>query len=498
MVNLAIFPAFGVIDDHTLTKTLFLGESIPFFIIPQIGRFFPLDAIDLNLIYLAFGGINANLAYAFSALFAALLVLCLFFALNPVLKSSTFSLFLIVCLLLSPAFPSVFLRLFVPEKLEGVLFGAFLFAFIAFHRRASWGFFALAIASGSAALYFKEVAFIALGGFAFFHFIFNFKDSHAKSKLLDLALMASCALWVVVYFVVVVLQKTTKGSYGDTPYNPLLVFAKNLANYALNEPFLFIAFRAVLILRRISKIHPLLDSLLLAAALHNLAYLTLNIYDFHYPFPAMILALLPLGYYFRAHFGSVFVRAIFVLCVAIYATNGAFAFAYKFNHLKAVPNNFQNTLSFLDGYLKENPRTNIYLEGVNRASGVEIYASFGEYLAFLGHEDFDLQSDLDIDNSLLGREDSSSPYAVFKSNAKVPKKPGDLVIFTPYATYPLDAAHIDFSQLERLFESKWGLNLGAFGLKALLKSAAAKSAKEAILSTNLYQLPIHILVYRVR
>lgn len=492
---------FGIIDDHTLLSTLHLGANIAPSIMPEIGRFFPLNALELNILS-NFFGINASVFYAFSALGVLVLICCIYRALRYFL-SVPLVIGIIVAFLCTPASITAFLRLFVPEKFESIFFAIFIFSYIYFLRKDSKIAMFISLISATIALYYKEPAFIMLGAFAFFHFIFAFKTSNVYQKILDILLCASAFAWIVVYYLVVITNKSTSGNYGDTPYNPFIVFAKILLNYTLTEPFLFIGvfaligYRIYLVFYKKKHINALLDALLLGAMLHCLAYLVLKIYSFHYPLPAYIFVLLPLGYYFCVYFRTRFIKIIFFICVVLYIFNALSSFLYQLNHYKAVPNNFANTIAFLDKYLSQNPATNIYLEGVNRASGVEVYHSFGKNIAFFGHKDFDLLSDIGIDNELLGKSDEKSPYSVFRSNAIVEKKSGDLVVLTPFNTRTFN----NNENYELLFESKEGFNLPMLNIKSILKIITLKflgDGGEIILASNAFALPIHFSVYKVK
>lgn len=500
LINIIIFANFGIIDDHTLLSTLALGGRIPLSIMPEIGRFFPLNAFELNILSVFFG-INASAFYAFNALGALILIILLYKILTLYLNPKI-SIFLIIAFLCTPAFITAFLRLFVPERMESVFFGIFAFCYVYFYKSNKKIFAILSLLCGTLTLYYKEPAFIMLGAFAFFHFIFSIKTSNFYQKMLDILLCLSAFIWICVYYVCVIANKTTSGNYGDTPYNPLIVFAKNFLNYVLSEPFLFLGvfsivfYRIYLVLRKKSPINPLLDAMLLSSFLYLLAFLVLNIYSFHYPLPAYIFAILPLGYYFYVNFKAKIIKSIFYICVILYVFNAIPTFLYQLNFYKSYTNNFSATIKFLDNYLAKNPHTNIYLEGVNRASGVEVYHSFGKNLTFLGHSDFDLLSDIKIDNEILGKSDKSSPYTVFKNADIINKQNGDLVVLTPFNTR-------DFKKpqhYELLYEAKFGLNLPLLNIKTCLKILAIKifgNDSEVVLSSNYLALPIHFSVFRV-
>ena len=492
---------FGVIDDHTLINTLLQNKPIPFFIYVDSGRYYPLDAFDLNILNYFFG-VNPYAFYAFSTFGALVLIICLFKSLNLVLDSKNISALLIILILTSPAFATAFLRLFVPEKFESVLFAIFIFFYILYKKDASLFSFFMSFICGSLALYYKEIAFIALGSFAFFNFIFTLKNANKKSKILDILLMLSALFWLLIYFVIVVLNKTSSTSYGDTPYNQYIVMIKNLFNYSLNDPFLFIGifslvfYRIYLVCIKKHKIHPLQDSALLASFLHSLAYLKLNMWAFHYPLPAYIFGVFAIGFYFREYFRVLFIRLVFFLCLALYILNQLPTFLHEFNHYKFVPINFNNTISFLDSYLKQNPKSNIHLYGVNRASNGEVYASFAKYLESRGNLEFDLRSNVDPDNFLLAIPQKDSKYSVFKSMENIDPKEGDLVVLSPYTSILVDYSMLESYEL--LYSSSIGFNMPLLNIKTLMKYFALKYSNNLVISKNLFYASTSFSVYKVK
>lgn len=135
---------FSVIDDHTLLHTLFADKPIGFFIQPSIGRFYPLDGQDLNILSLLFGT-SASVFYAFNALCVWVVIFALRYALRVFLREITESAdinsskiyYVVDILLLSPAFIGSWLRLFVPERMEFVFLSLFLmcYAFVLGNHR---------------------------------------------------------------------------------------------------------------------------------------------------------------------------------------------------------------------------------------------------------------------------------------------------------------------------------------------------------------------------
>ncbi|MCI7484443.1 MAG: hypothetical protein MSA68_00590 [Helicobacter sp.] len=508
-----------MIDDSTFIHTLFQGKQIPLFILPDIGRFFPLDGQDINILSALFGT-SASVFYAFNACCVVIVVLCLFYAISTLLnqidsqaskhKCYLLTYVLLVILLLSPSFITSFLRLFVPERMEFVFFSLFLgsYAFVLKHPFSYKAYIAIicGVISANLALYYKETGFAMLMTFGIMHLLFGFKISSTKTKIFDTLLVLSSIIWVIVYISVVVLEKNSTTSYGDTPYNQLIVVCKITFNYILNEPFLFIALPLALIYRisliHKSKFHPLFDSSLLSALVLMGEYLVLRIGDVHYVLIAYVFGLIALGSSILKFAYSRYFKTVIIVCGAVFLLNSLPFALWVFMHYKVVPNSFQESLEFLSDYIKKNPHTNIYLEGVNRASGVEVYHSFGSWLGFYGASGFDLRSDLGIDNTYLATPDSQSPYSVFRSNNIIHKHSGDLVVLSPYSTFAFDKdflATLD-SKYELLFTSTFGYNFPKLGIKSLLKQmlSSQMDKNELMLSHNYSGLPLKFYVYRVR
>ena len=528
-VFIASFANFSIIDDHNLVSTLLVNSYIPLshHIIPQIGRFFPLDGQDLNILAFLFSP-SPSVFYTFNAACMVLVVLCLVYALEVFLKhtldSSTQAknlpqnlhkiiYFGILILLLSPSFITAWLRLFVPERMEFVFLALFLacYAYVLSHNKGKVCTFMLmfGVVFANIALYYKETAFAMILTFGFVHLILGFKNLAFRVRIFDVALILSALVWVVVYVIVILLQKESSGFYGDSPYNQMIVIAKVLLNYILNEPFLFIGiplllgFRIYKVFVRKEKILPLLDSSLVACFTLLAEYVVLKINDIHYPLPAYIFGIVGIIACVILYFKSVYIKLVGGICVLIFILNSLPFFVYQGAFYKFVPNNFQASLQFLSTYTKQNPNTRIFLEGVNRASGVEVYGSFGKWLNYYKALDFDLCSDLEIDNVFLGKEEPNSPYSVFRSNAIIPKQSGDVLILMPYTTYEITSESLRTfeEKYKLLYKSEFGYNIPKLGIKSLLKAIALHKLEnrgEMILSQNTFGLPLGFYIYKVR
>lgn len=527
--------AFAVIDDHTLTQTLLIGQNIPLMhhIIPEIGRFYPLDGQDLNVLSAIFGA-SASVFYGFNALCVLLVGLCLSYAiatllpaLSPNVKNPRMIAYILVALLLlTPAFCGSWFRLFVPERMEFVFLSIMLasYAFVA-NNRGALSVIVLIIGALSAmiACFYKETCFILIGGFAFMHLLLTWinqrYDSSQKlnGKLLafDVLLLCACVVWVLAYYIFVIAQKTTSGRYGDTLHNPLIVFGKNLFTYIMNEPFLFVLvpllffYRVFAIVRAYKAspkslpFMPILDSSLCAAMAFMGAYLVLNISSAHYPLPGYTLGLVALSA-IPALFGvmgSIMRRVtmvVVVFCAGIFVGNSLFYSVFTINHYKASGQNLQATLAF---FSSQNKPATIMLEGVDCSliEKSEICYSFEKWLEYSGVE-ASIVPDRDLYNPLrkspeskLTKADSSQ-----SDNTKAAPQPQYLIL-TPFSSNPIDSDYIAKldSSYKRIYHADHWANLGFVGIKTLMKYMLVKDLSNLVFSGNIWNLPGHFYTYEL-
>ncbi|MDL0082756.1 hypothetical protein NYG90_08765 [Helicobacter sp. XJK30-2] len=528
--------AFAVIDDHTLIQTLLIGQNIPLthHIIPEIGRFYPLDGQDLNVLSAIFGA-SASVFYGFNALCVLVVGLCLSYAIATLLPfiaphtkaPKTIAYILVALLLLTPAFCGSWFRLFVPERMEFVFLSIMLasYAFVA-NNRGMLSVIVLIIGGLSAmiACFYKETAFILIGSFAFTHLLLTFLNKRSvnhralpnrKLMVFDVLLLCACVVWVVAYYVFVIAQKTTSGRYGDTLHNPLIVFAKNLFTYIMNEPFLFVLvpllcfYRVFVIVRAYkasptsSPFIPILDSSLCACAAFMGAYLVLNISSAHYPLPGYIFGLVALSAIpaLWTHLSG-FVRKVFAvviaLCVGIFVSNSLFYSAHTIAHYKASGQNLQSTLAF---FSSQNKPVSIMLEGVDCTliEKSEVCYSFEKWLEYAGVK-ATIVPDRDMYNPL--RKSLESTFEKVDSSqsdsTKAAPQPQYLIL-TPYSSNFVNSeyiAHLD-STYKRIYHADFGLNLGFVGIKTLMKYALAKDSSNLVFSGNIWNLPAHFYVYEL-
>lgn len=509
---LIIFKAnFGVIDDHTLINTLFLGKEIPFFIYPEIGRFFPLDAQELNII-----SIFSTSPFAFYLFNMAqfFIIVILFYKITLNLLGSEkkyLPKIAILFLIFTPGFVTAWFRLFVPERDQFF----FLLLFLYFFIKSSKGnviYILLALLFANLSLYYKEPTFIMIGSFAFFHFLLGYKQIDFKQKILDVLLIFSSIIFIVIYFFLVYLKKGDV-LYGEVNINPLIQLIKILFNYSLNDPLIvFILlplsiFRAYMIIFKKERNY-VFDSLLFSSVLYFIVFIKLNMFSQHYLLPIYCFGLFVVVKYLaeRNYFKSTLIKFTTGISLILIFSSSLPTGIHLISFYKNVPNNFQATLEFLKSYLPNNSeKVNVFLYGVNRNTGVEIYGSFIKYMKFKGisPDIFDIKTEQDDNGILPIRIDSNSPYTVLKQTKASKINSGDLIIITPYTTYFFDLQKSQLSELNKeydlVFHADSFVEIPNISLKSLAKFLYRKfksSNTPFMLSSNEYNWPIDFYVLK--
>lgn len=516
-VMIVICSNFGVIDDHGLLDTLLVGKNMPLFISPEIGRFYPLNGFEYNLISKL--SISPTIFYAYNSLQFFLVIFLLYRILTEVIgeKYKRWVIFSILILIFLPGFVTAFYRLFVPERNVFFFLVIFLFLFLKFQREQKVLYTIAGLIASNIALYYKEPVFIMLGSFAFLHFTFGWKELNLKQKIFDFLILASSFLFAVVYYFLVYLNRGAS-LYGQTTISWILAFAKNILNYFISEPIIFF-FIFPLILWRVyfvfknKKSDILLDSLLFSSFAYVLVFLKLNIFSYHYLLPAYVFAIIPSVYYFfneRMYRKSVFKFLGFFTLFMIICSNLPTSL-HLISHYKNVPHNFQNTLNFLSEYIRENSkdgkRVSLFLYSVDKNTGVEIYHSFIKYLEFngLNHNKFDVKTDTEDSGILQFVGEKHSPYSVFNQRTPSNVVVGDLIVITPYTLGYIDIKHKKINELflsyQLLYHAKSFMEIPNLSVKALIKYIASQKKErlrdgKVVVSENIYGLPLDFYVFK--
>ncbi|MBO3457601.1 hypothetical protein G7B40_009060 [Aetokthonos hydrillicola Thurmond2011] len=454
---LIINPQFWIIDDHVFLNTIQIGKSF-IFVNNENGRFEPLNTQEYYLLSKFFPP-TPTLYWAFNAFQLILFTLIVYKIIKRITNNTNFTIITLFFLLLLPGFTLAWSRFIVGER--GAIFcsAVFIYSYFSYLEEKNFkqslipGFISLIFAN--LALYYKEPTFLAIGTFSFFHLIFSWKTSKLKIKILDILLLISCSVFVIIYIVYVYLN--TSSSYSESHK----VVAHNLnffSFYKKSDPILlfgllpFTACRIYQVLVKKRPVEPIYDSMLLAATIYVSVFFRFHIYSQYYLLPAYIFAIPALVFFFTKveknltawRRWSVIALAGFLLTTTL---------PQGFNNLISHKNetiNFNQMLSFIVHDITTrypNQRASIFLDGVSRGTGIELYHSLAEFLEYRGltTQQFNLKSDLPIDNHLLfsqERANPPSPYTVFQTDNVEQISTGDYLLVTPYSTKPFSPSYL--------------------------------------------------------
>lgn len=303
-------------DYAQLTAQRFYGMPIW----PNNRRFFPLGLQEYNILGLL--GKTAQVYHTFS-IYQLLVVLP---AIVVLLAPAAIWLRCVVCafVMTSPSFVISFFGLIYPERDIIFWMAAWLVSLVAHVRNGGRLSFAAALISAQCLLYYKEIVFLLVAGFAAGKLVLDAQRDRRdflRRHLLELSHLALCAVFVGVYFFA--MRSATGESYA---INAGRVGASLAAfdTYVQVDPLLIVlavvvALRVVLVFTGKRAADPLWDSLAVGALIYVAAYIKLAMVRDYYTAPADFVAVIYLARvaYAELRSASIVVRAAVSLVVAV-------------------------------------------------------------------------------------------------------------------------------------------------------------------------------------
>ena len=514
---LPIGAKFGVIDDYLFLNTILSGRRLDFFIVPAVGRFFPLTGQEYNIV--SFFSSLPSIFYVYN-MFQFVVVIYLIYKILAVYvidkinrKSITFG--IILLMIFSPGFVTAWFRLFVGERSMLMFFLIFFLLYLLYQKKQKYVYLACGLLAANLALYYKEPSFLMLGGFTFFHLLSGWKSLNIKQRLFDVLLIVSAITFSLVYFFVIFTKKGIV-NYGDTPYNPIITFIKNMFSYMLSDPFLIVLllglflYRFYEIISRKKKLEPLYDATIFSGVAYVLFFLKFKVFNYHYLLPAYVFSIFGLVHFLirKEYIKKKVCKCLFGVAIVIYIFSALPVSLHLISYYKNVPNTFQDTLGFLTKYInKEEKRVTIYLDGVDRGGGKEIYVSFANYFNYKGLRDiqFDFKSDISSRNSVIFLEGNpESPFTVFHDSGTSQCEAGDLLVLTPYTSKFVDQRYLNElkNNYELIYHSKAAFSIPNISIKSLLKYCLMQCnqgqfSDDVMFSNNIFNWP-DFYVFRKR
>lgn len=438
----------GPIDDHHLIRTIFQGKSFGAYVLPDLGRFFPLAAQEYVLASKLITP-TPSLFYALSAFKALLVGVFLYFCLTLTGAGKLTVMVLWSVVIFSIGMANSAFRLQVGELNILLLTLVFLWSVLASRNselpRVNRKRVVIGMAAFSMALFYKELSFVLMLAFASSEVIRHRLQAHESISRYLWGVLAVGACYVIFYAVWRAAYVT--GSYADfysaSPWQVLTLYAEN-------DPFIVYVVLPVMIHRfieilRDAKKYDLFDSFLVAAISYFFAYLALGMFNTYYLLPAYGFAACGLAG-LAATAMTRYMKPLILMASTLFAVNNATAAYSDTRTLELTANNHWRFVLFLTGWMAGNPelelgKRNLVLVGVSPASGVEIVHSLKTFLTSLGASDasFAVKATEPVDNNVI-----SDFYGMGEKDVQKPK-PGDLLIFNPYQkafTLPTPQTHL--------------------------------------------------------
>lgn len=493
-------PLLGPTDDFVFLRTLQSGKPLiynspdfPYYDSIQNGRFSPLASLEYNLMgYIS----RSPLAYFFfHAVQFVFLTIILFRVLLSTRLPSKIAYLFSTYLFLLPGFTITWFRLQLTER--NVLFFGLFFTLVysLYQKKKTLPLIAAALLLANICIYYKETAFLMVGGFAFASIALTWRTSSIRDKILAWGLLVSSAMYLVLYKLLI-LPKTDLAFFSFHQNSERLVaIIKNLFNFTtFSDPLLFfgllplVLYRLYQILLKKESSHELYDPLLFGSACFVGGYLLLGFYGPYYVVPAYAFAIPGIAYFAKRIPRNILVIPLSIIgCISLLNTIPAGIHYITYN--KYLPINFNKTLDFLSQRiaLEKKKPLSLFIDSVPMEKGGRgTYGILAEFLEFRGfsNKEFDLKSiekRSTTDHGMKFRQ----PYSVFSPGVETMSK-GDLLILTPqtWKQYSTD----DFSEFRRdyvlLFRTHSPLFYPLLTAKTLLKNYIAHTDKATSLVNN--------------
>lgn len=496
----------GPSDEFAFLPTLQSGKAFPFynkdfpyFDPYEMGRFVPLAGQEYNLVAVF---TNAPWAYFLVnalefVLFAFLLLKILehFSKNQPLNYSAVFLLFFV------PGVTLTFFKLLYVEKNLAFLLAVFFASYLSFLKRPRIAPFVLVLLSANAAMYYKETVFSLVMVFACVHFYFSWKKSTESVRYLDILLIASSAIYLILYAMVVIPSRGTI-IYNQSSYNPAIVFFKNILNYSLFSdplPMLLLPFfimRLYQVFVKKQEAHPFLDALITAGVVYILAYLTLNIYSPYYLLPVYLCVLPALLFFYKKKYlnGKGWKIYLAIVCFA-FVVNTVPSGIHYLTYNKYQARNFNKTVDYLVADVNRRyhgDRIGIFIDGVDRGTGQGVYLILGEFLKYKGLSilKFDLKSNMeavdtrpfvwkqspfdnesDLDKLNIQPTYPRHPFTVFLKGDLQSIASGDYLIVSPHSVNDVDQRYIDSlaKDYQLVYKTNSRFAVPDFSIKVVIK-----------------------------
>jgi hypothetical protein len=412
---------------------------------PHNGRFFPLAFQEYNLISLL--GRSATHYHVFSILQLVVVLICVFHILDTLPHWLRCLVMLFIMTL--PSFVNSFFGLIYPERDIIFWLCLWLVCLRSFYRTANPTAFYGALLTAQFMLYYKETAFLLVGGFAAGRLLVTAWQSpdgtggwftrFVKTHALESAHLSLCALFLAVYLLAIASRIETSYANPGVAGTTLAALRSRIESDLLFDA-LVIAFvwRLIAVLSTKRTFDPFWEPLAAGAITYALAYVALGLVKDYLMAPVHVVAafyLARLAYDTLRSRSRMVVASVVVLLAWVVQGNLAEGAYYLLSRKEFVDGNVQLEL-FLKSYARSRDRANLALY-FPQPGGFQLM-EFSAFLRFKGFRSTD-DSVTTASGETTFVVKSPHRYPDDRCHASQPfrcvhtrtAEPGDLVVFLP-------------------------------------------------------------------
>lgn len=316
---------WGLGDQLQFLKTTALNEFLPItnYVIPELGRFFPLGLMDYNILVLIPGAETALGHYTLNAISFLLMSFFLLMFYIAITKEYTKLLYgwivLFVVGFIQSRMYIVYLDLIFPERIMSLMLATVLFFTYKFVREEKWIYGVVSLLAAAYALYCKEPMFGAFLVFSITQLLFGRSSLSKKQKIFHYILIALSVFYIILYYFLVFRNLTGmySGSHGESDTLSIILRMINSHKIIVIALVLFFI-RLIKIFKEKNQFNLFFDGLLFSGLAYFGACLLLQLNFTYYYLPAIILFTPSIVYYLIKYIKPVATLVVLGVIFAFY------------------------------------------------------------------------------------------------------------------------------------------------------------------------------------
>jgi hypothetical protein len=313
-------------DQVQFLRTTAIDKVLPIgnYIMPTIGRFFPLGLMDYNLLLLFPQGNTATAHYILNAVSFIIFITAFFLLLHKILGSKYYNVinvWIVLCtiLFLSQRVYSIYLDVIFPERMVVMLLALFILSTWQFLNTDKWIYGISALFFALYLVYCKEPLFGALLVFALTNLILNWRNLTFNNRLFFGLLVINSFIFIVLYYslVYVGIESAYSGNHGENDWIKMSLKMIRSNKIIVIAIILFFP-RIYAIFFRMDRRHLFFDGLLFSGIAYFIACLLLQLnYAYNY-LPAIILITPAIIFWLKHYTKPSGVSLVFTLFAVFY------------------------------------------------------------------------------------------------------------------------------------------------------------------------------------